>query len=225
MIRLDLFFVIASTAFALGSLQTADGFSCHSQCVVVNKGAFKRYLVWSSFCWSTRPLRISQLKETADENASLFAANEEKGELSNDDDDSGKEIPTMKQPQRQQQQDAKMERAWRHVKKPLLRVGAKGATMSHGNSLKQLLQQHTVVKVKVNTQPFGNSFQQAFDTLRQLAEENGAPSDIELLEAREASSTIFLGLPGTRQLIETGAFPPPPPPPFVKKDVDGASRR
>ena len=43
---------------------------------------------------------------------------------------------------------------WRHVKKPLLRLGAKGASVSHGNSLKQLLEDHTAVKVKVNTKPY-----------------------------------------------------------------------
>lgn len=48
-----------------------------------------------------------------------------------------------------------MEKVWRHAKKPLLRIGAKGATHSHGNSLRQLLDDHTVVKVKVNTRKFG----------------------------------------------------------------------
>ena len=48
-----------------------------------------------------------------------------------------------------------MERAWRYCKKPLLRVGSKGAQFSHGNSLRQLLEAHQVVKVKVNTTRFG----------------------------------------------------------------------
>lgn len=48
-----------------------------------------------------------------------------------------------------------IEKAWRHAKKPLLRIGGKGATKSHGNSLRQLLDDHTVVKVKVNTQKYG----------------------------------------------------------------------
>jgi hypothetical protein len=50
-----------------------------------------------------------------------------------------------------------MEKAWRHAKKPLLSIGSKGATHSHGNSLRQLLEDHTVVKVKVNTRKFGKS--------------------------------------------------------------------
>lgn len=43
-----------------------------------------------------------------------------------------------------------IEKVWRYVKKPLLRVGSKGASKSHGNSLKELLQAHTAVKVKIN---------------------------------------------------------------------------
>jgi hypothetical protein len=53
---------------------------------------------------------------------------------------------------------AASEKVWRHAKKPLLRIGAKGATHSHGNSLRQLLEDHTVVKVKVNTRKFGKHF-------------------------------------------------------------------
>jgi len=51
-----------------------------------------------------------------------------------------------------------LEKTWRYVKKPLLSIGAKGATASHGNSLKELLQDHTAVKVKVNTKAFGVFF-------------------------------------------------------------------
>ena len=48
-----------------------------------------------------------------------------------------------------------IEKAWRHVKKPLLRIGSKGAAPSHGNSLRQLLEQHDTVKVKINTWKLG----------------------------------------------------------------------
>ena len=51
------------------------------------------------------------------------------------------------------------EKVWRYTKKPLLRIGSKGATHPHGNSLRQLLDDHTVVKVKFNLKKFG-----AFDT-------------------------------------------------------------
>lgn len=50
-----------------------------------------------------------------------------------------------------------MEKVWRYAKKPLLRIGSKGATHSHGNSLRQLLDDHTVVKVKCNLKKFGKS--------------------------------------------------------------------
>jgi len=51
--------------------------------------------------------------------------------------------------------DRVMEKAWRHAKKTLISVGGKGATIKHGNSLRQLLEDHTIVKVKVNTKSFG----------------------------------------------------------------------
>lgn len=47
------------------------------------------------------------------------------------------------------------EKAWRYATKVLLRIGSKGATLTHGNSLRQLLEQHEVVKVKINTRKFG----------------------------------------------------------------------
>jgi RNA-binding protein YhbY len=105
-----------------------------------------------------------------------------------------------------------MERAWRHSKKPLLRVGAKGATLSHGNSLRQLLQAHTAVKVKVNTQPFRGDLREAFERIRALAEESGAPPGIECVQLRERDGVIMFGMPGTSERIASGDFPPPPPP-------------
>jgi RNA-binding protein YhbY len=103
------------------------------------------------------------------------------------------------------------EMAWRYAKKPLLRIGSKGATHSHGNSLRQLLLDHTVVKVKVNTKKFNNSVQQAYETLRTLAVENGAPDDIELIQLREGSKEILFAMPGTLKKMEQGSFPPPVP--------------
>jgi RNA-binding protein YhbY len=102
-----------------------------------------------------------------------------------------------------------MEIAWRYAKKSLLSIGAKGATAAHGNSLRQLLQDHTVVKVKVNTQSYDN-LQAAFENLRELAVASGAPCDVELLQARESEKIILFGMPGTRERIESGDFPPAP---------------
>ena len=101
-------------------------------------------------------------------------------------------------------------KAWQHVKKPLLRIGGKGATKSHGNSLRQLLDQHTVVKVKVNTGP-DNSLESASDVLKQLAIDSGADADIELIHIRNSDNTIMFGSAGSLEMIDNGAFPPPPP--------------
>jgi len=103
------------------------------------------------------------------------------------------------------------EKAWRYAKKPLLRIGSKGATHSHGNSLRQLLDDHKVVKVKVNTKKYHDSVQEAYEVLRSLAIENGASPDIELIQLREGSKEILFGLPGTLEKMEEGKFPPPPP--------------
>ena len=107
----------------------------------------------------------------------------------------------------EQDDDGDKEKCWRHVKKPLLRVGSKGATLSHGNSLRQLLNDHTAVKVKVNTKKFG-TLDDAFRTLRDLAVESGASKDIELIQMRESDRMILFGLPGTLQRIKDGTFPP-----------------
>jgi RNA-binding protein YhbY len=107
----------------------------------------------------------------------------------------------------------RIEKVWRHVKKPLLSIGAKGATLSHGNSLRELLLAHTAVKVKVNTQSFDGDLHSAFRHLKGLAEESGAPQGIECIQARVSDSVILFGMPGTTERIQSGEFPSPPPPP------------
>ena len=102
-----------------------------------------------------------------------------------------------------------MEKAWRYAKKPLLSIGAKGATATHGNSLRQLLEHHVIVKVKVNTQSFDN-LQDAFQRLRDLAVASGAPDTLELLQARESEKILLFGMPGTLERIQSGEFPPAP---------------
>ena len=102
----------------------------------------------------------------ADTAASGVSLNSKK--VKNDDDDSWDEkeevvfVPEEdfeilfgEEEQKKEENLDPVEKAWRYAKKPLLSVGAKGATFSHGNSLRQLLEAHTVVKVKVNTQKFG----------------------------------------------------------------------
>jgi RNA-binding protein YhbY len=112
-----------------------------------------------------------------------------------------------------------LEKAWRYAKKTLLSIGAKGAQFSHGNSLRQLLESHTIVKVKVNTQKFG-TLEAAFEQIRDLALEAGAPEGIEMVQHRVSENTILFGRPGTLASIEKGDFPPPPPPPYVPRPYE-----
>ena len=112
------------------------------------------------------------------------------------------------------------QKAWQHAKKPLLRIGGKGATKSHGNSLRQLLDQHTVVKVKVNPSAFDNSLLNAFDVLKQLAVESGASDGLELIHIRTSDKVILFGKEGTLDLIDAGDFPPPPPPPREPREEE-----
>ena len=67
---------------------------------------------------------------------------------------------------------------------------------------------HTVVKCKVNTRRFKDSLMNAFECLRDLAEESGAPKGLECLQVRESEKIILIGLPGTHARIEAGDFPP-----------------
>ena len=98
--------------------------------------------------------------------------------------------------------------AWRYIKKPLLRIGGKGASESHGNSLRELLNAHTAVKVKVNTKKLG-SLEDAFEEIKGLAEKGGKISGIELIHIRPSDNVIMFGKEGTHELIRTGQFPPP----------------
>uniref|UniRef100_A0A7S2R0N8 CRM domain-containing protein n=1 Tax=Eucampia antarctica TaxID=49252 RepID=A0A7S2R0N8_9STRA len=114
-----------------------------------------------------------------------------------------------------------VEKAWRYAKKPLVRLGnKKGATAAHGNSLRQLLEDHTVVKVKINTGKLG-SLQEAFEILKTLAQQSSATTndveEYELIHVRPSENTILVGLPGTLAKIQSGDFPPPPPPPYVPR--------
>mmetsp|Transcript_29943 Transcript_29943/g.51143 ORF Transcript_29943/g.51143 Transcript_29943/m.51143 type:complete len:171 (-) Transcript_29943:484-996(-) len=120
-----------------------------------------------------------------------------------------------------EQLSGKRQKAWQHAKKPLLRIGGKGATKTHGNSLRQLLDQHTVVKVKVNPSAFeDNSLLNAFEVLKQLAVDSGANDGMELIHIRTSDKVILFGKEGTLDLIDAGDFPPPPPPPREPKEEE-----
>lgn len=122
--------------------------------------------------------------------------------LLSDDVDS----PTTNEIPRPRELDA-MERTWRSVKKPMVRIGSKGTALSHGNSLRELLAAHTVVKVKVNNSRI--PLEETFAVLKGFAEQSGASKGIELIQARENEKIILVGLPGTLEKIENGSFPPP----------------
>jgi len=104
--------------------------------------------------------------------------------------------------------------AWRYVKKPMLRIGGKGLTETHGNSLVELLNAHTAVKVKVNTKRLG-SLEEAFEEIKSLTEKSGKIKGIELIHIRPSDNVILFGKEGTLDSINAGDFPPPPPPPYV----------
>ena len=102
-----------------------------------------------------------------------------------------------------------IESAWRFAKKPLLRIGGKGISKTHCNSLIELLNAHTVVKVKFNTQKFG-SLEDAFEAMKKLAEETGEMKEIELIQFRNSDNVVMFGKPGAMDLIIEGGFPPLP---------------
>jgi hypothetical protein len=56
--------------------------------------------------------------------------------------------------------------------------------------------------------------------LRDLAVENGASKDIEIVQMREKDKTIMFGLPGTMEQVKDGSFPPPPPPPYEPRPYE-----
>lgn len=120
---------------------------------------------------------------------------------------SAEDEDTPSEPIAPPQPPSSLERAWRSVPKPLLSIGAKGASLSHGNSLKQLLEAHSIVKVKVNTKQFDKSLRVASDALKKLVVEAGMEQEPELLHVRESDKLILMGLPGMREKIEAGEFP------------------
>ena len=64
----------------------------------------------------------------------------------------------------------------------------------------------------MNTQTYGNNLQAAAEHLRDLAVASGAPLAelLEILQVRESEKIILFGMPGTRDAILSGDFPPEP---------------
>lgn len=105
--------------------------------------------------------------------------------------------------------NSNIESAWRFAKKPFLRIGGKGISETHCNSLIELLNAHTVVKVKFNTQQFG-SLENAFEAMKELTEKTGKMKNIELIQFRNSENVVMFGIPGAMGLILEGSFPPAP---------------
>jgi RNA-binding protein YhbY len=169
----------------------------------------------SKLCTSSGICRVSSTMTRVDAITNVEDDDKDKNEVYDEDIEFLFEQPEIKY----DDLDA-AEKAWRYAKKPLLRIGAKGATHSHGNSLRQLLDDHTVVKVKVNPRKFG-TLENAFEALRDLAEENGAEPGIEMIQIREKDRIILFGAPGTMKRMKEGGFPPPPLP---KPDSESESQ-
>jgi len=110
-----------------------------------------------------------------------------------------------------------LEQTWRYTRKPLLRIGSKGISKSHGNSLKELLSSHTVVKIKCNPNGSSTAMEDLFQELKQMVGQQGL-SNIELIQFRTSQKLIQVGLEGTMDKILSGEFPPPPPPPSNDDD-------
>jgi hypothetical protein len=57
---------------------------------------------------------------------------------------------------------------------------------------------------------FKGTLEKAFEDIRKLAVESGAPEGVELVQARDRDKVILFGMPGTLERIQKGDFPPPP---------------
>ena len=159
---------------------------------------------------------ISDKEDSNMKDDDIIDTNESSATTSNDDED-------YVDPNRK-----RMEQVWRYNKKPLLSIGAqKGPTSKHGNSLRELLQHHTTVKVKIqllfnasnrnsDAESVQEQMKQVYEQLKDYAiQSDPALQDMELLQVRVNERILLVGLPGTQQKILDGTYPPPPPPPKI----------
>jgi RNA-binding protein YhbY len=155
-------------------------------------------ILFCSLCLSlTTSFTLQPLTESRLSNKNYFPL-----KLSANDDDSAQRV--------------NIDKAWKHIPKPLLRIGGKGVADSHGNSLKELMNAHTAVKVKINTTKLG-SFEDVFEMLKVVLEKKDVQG-VELIHVRESDNTIMVAKSGTMDKIQDGSFPPPPPPPPVEEE-------
>jgi len=197
-------FKIVLLALSLCSLPTAGGFLTFSRGFRQIPTIYRHHFAGCNFHVSRKPLAKCGSIKAVDKEAGIDEIHDDNHDISETVE---ADVPL----------DA-LERTWRYARKPLLSVGAKGATSTHGNSLRQLLEAHTVVKVKVHTRKSNGDLEAAFERLKGLAEASGAPSGLECLQLREKDSIIMFAMPGTRERVQSGDFPPPPPQPYVRNN-------
>ena len=101
-------------------------------------------------------------------------------------------------------------RAWKCARRPMLRIPHENdVTQKDGKMLKQLLDNYSLVKVKINGKLDMSMMEETFELLKNEAQESGASSEIEMIHTCVAEGTIFLGNPGTLSKIQSGSFASP----------------
>ena len=63
------------------------------------------------------------------------------------------------------------------------------------------------------------TLEQAFEDIKSLAEESGAPKGIEMIQARDKDKVILFAMPGTIERIQNGEFPPSKPERITDEEV------
>jgi len=120
-------------------------------------------------------------------------------------------------------EEQQIEKVWRHIKKPLLRIGKSGVNVSHVNSLLELLDAHGAVKVKINSNKLGNledvarSIAEGAAVARPSEDDQSSPS-AQILRVRFMDRTILFGRSGLETEVASGKYPPAPAPKWVSKE-------
>ena len=98
-------------------------------------------------------------------------------------------------------------RAWKSARRPMLRISDKNdLTLEDGKMLKQLLDNYSLVKVKIDRKLDMTTMEEAFESLKNAAQVSGASSEMEMIHTSVAESFIFFGNPGTLSEIQSGSF-------------------
>ncbi|KAG5175380.1 hypothetical protein JKP88DRAFT_228902 [Tribonema minus] len=87
--------------------------------------------------------------------------------------------------------EATIEELWRKPKKELLKIGQGGVTASHVRSLTDLVQHHTIVRVKVNTK--GASYEDCLALGQALVSGEGEERGLRLVGVRPSTRLLLVG--------------------------------